>query len=478
MYIHRVISHKVLEKNKRDLYQLVYTGRPPQGGDLLPYTDNTVEIVVVREQYMYALEDSNNFKFFSPACIGRALGTYNGSTILKNLYTSFAMNPDTEEQECLKHYGLTGEPQCGDVTIVTKKLKNGQPSSLGAILYNSRTNRINQIGSLTHWSLDTAFINQLIERFPKLRYNSYFCGILKNYKYEVFKYLTVEDLNVPNPVYEDTTYNLGSYTTVFQFTCPICNNYNSPAGFVQWPTVFYNNNKRFVKTNLGRFPKVIISDPTVKLDWAIQEFENVLYQLSGCIQSVTLEEISKLIELRAQNYPLQELCDSIRMWQELYPNQKLPFSLSHPPVETKVNKIHNELLTVYNAKQHELEENKYNQVRTSYPKFEMEDSKFLIRYPALLSEVTAEGCALHHCVGSYVSRILEKEAYIMFIRRKSDPKAPFVTLHYVIKDGRFEVVQAHGKCNCNVNTISGVSEFIDKWCEKFHLIKQNINKVC
>ena len=55
----------------------------------------------------------------------------------------------------------------------------------------------------------------------------------------------------------------------------------------------------------------------------------------------------------------------------------------------------------------------------------------MIMVPRDLSQIAAEGAALHHCAGSserYFERIMQRETYICFLRRMSEPEIPYYTI--------------------------------------------------
>ena len=82
------------------------------------------------------------------------------------------------------------------------------------------------------------------------------------------------------------------------------------------------------------------------------------------------------------------------------------------------------------------------QMRQKYPgyedilreikgKYEFEDDIYKIMVPMDFMEITAEGMALHHCVGNterYFDRIVSRETYICFLRQQSSPETPFYTI--------------------------------------------------
>lgn len=64
-------------------------------------------------------------------------------------------------------------------------------------------------------------------------------------------------------------------------------------------------------------------------------------------------------------------------------------------------------------------------------KFEYGNSTYCIVVPKNFMEITAEGMALHHCVGNterYFDRIVSRETYICFLRQQSSPEEPFYTI--------------------------------------------------
>lgn len=55
-------------------------------------------------------------------------------------------------------------------------------------------------------------------------------------------------------------------------------------------------------------------------------------------------------------------------------------------------------------------------------------SGMVILCPQRPEDIVAEGQALHHCVGSYVSRVAEQKTLILFLRRQEEPETPFYTI--------------------------------------------------
>lgn len=77
--------------------------------------------------------------------------------------------------------------------------------------------------------------------------------------------------------------------------------------------------------------------------------------------------------------------------------------------------------------------------------------------PASADALTAEGNALHHCVGGYVQRVADHECMIVFLRRCEEVDKPF----YTVEVRKNEVVQVRGLENKPATP--EVQDFIDCW---------------
>lgn len=68
-----------------------------------------------------------------------------------------------------------------------------------------------------------------------------------------------------------------------------------------------------------------------------------------------------------------------------------------------------------------------------------------IRLPNKLDELTREGEALHHCVGTYIEKVKTGKTMIFFIRQKDEPDKSYYTLEW-----KGSVVQCRGMRNCDM----------------------------
>lgn len=95
-------------------------------------------------------------------------------------------------------------------------------------------------------------------------------------------------------------------------------------------------------------------------------------------------------------------------------------------------------------------------------KYAYEDDRFLITVPRHLIDIITEGQALHHCAGAtdrYFDRIMQRETYICFLRKKDDPDTPYYTIE-VEPDGTIR--QHRGYLDEEPN-IEQIKPFLRKW---------------
>lgn len=101
--------------------------------------------------------------------------------------------------------------------------------------------------------------------------------------------------------------------------------------------------------------------------------------------------------------------------------------------------------------------------RKGWTRYEMETEQLLIRLPKCAHEIRKEGNAQHHCVATYMDRMLAGETCILFIRKKEEQDKSYYTVE--VRDN--EVIQVRGKYN--VDPSEDVEEFMK-------VFKKNIRK--
>lgn len=101
--------------------------------------------------------------------------------------------------------------------------------------------------------------------------------------------------------------------------------------------------------------------------------------------------------------------------------------------------------------------------RKGWTRYEMETEQLLIRLPKCAHEIRKEGNAQHHCVATYMDRMVAGETCILFIRKKEEQDKSYYTVE--VKDN--EVIQVRGKYNV------AQSEDVEEFMKVF---KKNIRK--
>ena len=167
---------------------------------------------------------------------------------------------------------------------------------------------------------------------------------------------------------------------------------------------------------------------------------------------------------------LQQYEDYLAMAKEL--GKDLGDEMVYRPRELK--RRHNEASEECRLRRNqENAERKAEEMRRKYPgyeelleeirqKYEYGDEEYLIRVPGDFLEITQEGMALHHCVGNterYFDRIVSRETYICFLRRKEAPDTPFYTIE--VEPGG--TIRQHRGDFDEEPEIERIKPFLKKW---------------
>ena len=120
-----------------------------------------------------------------------------------------------------------------------------------------------------------------------------------------------------------------------------------------------------------------------------------------------------------------------------------------------------ELFRIKEAKKKEqlqAEERKWKRLLDIYQeKYQWTDGKHMVVVPNDLFSIKEEGQILRHCVGTYVSKILNEESIILFVRRTDEPEKSFYTME--IKGN--QINQCHGYRNKEMT--DEVKRFVEKY---------------
>ena len=84
-------------------------------------------------------------------------------------------------------------------------------------------------------------------------------------------------------------------------------------------------------------------------------------------------------------------------------------------------------LTVERTKE-ERDQKKWTEIYTRLaPKVSFEYGNYVVVLPEKPNDLIIEGELMHHCVGSYVDKVVDEQTYIVFVRRKDNPNTPYIT---------------------------------------------------
>lgn len=123
---------------------------------------------------------------------------------------------------------------------------------------------------------------------------------------------------------------------------------------------------------------------------------------------------------------------------------------------------HNRTMEQVKFERNKADQEKFQKAVEKLEKFAWSEGEFFIRPAREQMELTAEGKALHHCVGGYIKRMAEGETAIFFLRKVSEPDKPFYTLELQKK----RVIQCRTEHNASYDRNTDVKNFVDMWMEK------------
>lgn len=405
----------------------------------------TAKVYYRVDELLFCTEDSNNFKYFNQLLFG--INYY----LDQRTYFS---KIDMMESVLLEN----------EIAAIREYVVNGISESNGCTIVNNEG--------------IVVLINGKVE-IP-LTWN---CAYLYNFKNPILTKLLgkghslnhIKDFHHITPMEEEFGIdfkNLG----IFNFNCPVCTNENSPAGYLRMPRVFYNNNKTQIY-NIIRFTSeklhFLINDPNYI--FRANGFTYLAYYRNFPNTVFTEKLMDKLNSF--SHYSVLVYGDYYNMFKDLYPNIE-PVSIYNIKTTEQIKRLHDQINDIYKINESKVFSESYLKVKETFPKYEFSDEKFTIFYPEKPEDIVREGSELHHCVGSYIKRIIKGNNIILFLRKNEELDKSLVTVDIIpINDGLFEIEQAHGKYNCNVSEIPGATEFIKKWANKFNIKIKNLNKV-
>lgn len=123
---------------------------------------------------------------------------------------------------------------------------------------------------------------------------------------------------------------------------------------------------------------------------------------------------------------------------------------------------HNRTMEQVKFEKNKADQEKFQKAVEKLEKFAWGEGEFFIRPAREQMELTAEGKALHHCVGGYIRDMAEEKTAIFFLRKVSEPDKPFYTLELQKK----RVIQCRTEHNASYDRNPDVKNFVDMWMEK------------
>ena len=123
---------------------------------------------------------------------------------------------------------------------------------------------------------------------------------------------------------------------------------------------------------------------------------------------------------------------------------------------------HNRTMEQVKFEKNKADQEKFQKAVEKLEKFAWGEGEFFIRPAREQMELTAEGKALHHCVGGYIRDMAEEKTAIFFLRKANEPDKPFYTLELQKK----RVIQCRTEHNASYDRNPDGKNFVDMWMEK------------
>lgn len=139
-----------------------------------------------------------------------------------------------------------------------------------------------------------------------------------------------------------------------------------------------------------------------------------------------------------------------------------------------IKEMHDAASAVYNLKREHYKLEAFMKQASKWEAFVYKGENFSVIAPKHPGEVANEGIVLHHCVKSYIDRIIDGRTNIVFIRKNDELDKPFFTVE-ITNDKTIQ--QVHGFGNRNADTEPGLEAFVQEWAKNNKLKSSNFNKI-
>lgn len=133
---------------------------------------------------------------------------------------------------------------------------------------------------------------------------------------------------------------------------------------------------------------------------------------------------------------------------------------------------HDNVICLYNLLKADFDEKAFKEFAKKWDKYKFSNDKYSIIYPTSPQDIVLEANALHHCVKSYIGKVINEETNILFLRKNDELNTPFFTIELENNDN---IAQIHGNMNCNIQRKSEEEAFIKEWKKEKNLTSKNYN---
>ena len=156
------------------------------------------------------------------------------------------------------------------------------------------------------------------------------------------------------------------------------------------------------------------------------------FATAGRLAELTGRKLTRIAAyILAQDINLRDYEDYLRQCRELrYDMRDTAIAFPHDfcAMHTRCSEILQQIKEEENRRKREEKARIFAENYRRRAALEFCSGEYLIRQPASMEEIVAEGRELHHCVAGYALRHAEGTLHILFIRRVSDPDVPLYTM--------------------------------------------------
>ncbi len=186
----------------------------------------------------------------------------------------------------------------------------------------------------------------------------------------------------------------------------------------------------------------------------------IIRQLHEAAGNRTITEVVRYLRKQESRAAAQLWIDYIRMAKDL------EYDLAEGTVffPKNLKERHDTAAEMIEMKKDEVNAKRFRRrIKILQKQYEFSDNEFAIVIPKTMNDITCEGKALHHCVGSYAKRHCEGKTTILFLRKTDNIDRPYGTIEMSVEDAT-ELLQLRGDHNNNVPREES-RDFIDKWLQ-------------